>query len=274
MMRREPRQIPLPQHRHEFLEVVIILSGTGVHTTGAVRHALQAGDVLVISKRRPHGFERTQGLNLVNIVIREDTLPRLARDLRQLPGYHALFALEALHWRQKNFASRLRLSASELAQVGEWADRLESETKDLGRGGAVLAEAYLVLILGLIARRYDRPSRSATPAGDRMGRLLSWIEAHLHEALPVARLAKQAGMSERSFYRKFISSTGLSPLAYLLRQRISLARELLLADSSARIGEVATACGFEDSNYFSRVFHVHAGVTPRGFALRQGGARG
>ncbi len=273
MMHREPRQLPMRQHRHEFLEVVIILSGVGMHTTGEVHHAVQAGDVLVISRRRPHGFERTQGLNLVNILIREDTLPRLARDLRQLPGYHALFALESLHWRQKNFASRLRLSAAELSQVSEWADRLETETRDLGKGGSVLAEAYLVLILGLMARRYDPSARMSTPSGIGMGRMLSWIESHLREALTVSLLAERAGMSVRSFYRTFQSVTGLSPLAYLLQQRISLAKELLLADPSARIGEVAAECGFEDSNYFSRVFHSRTGVAPRDFVKIQGEIR-
>ena len=269
MVHRETRQLPLRQHRHEFLEVVIILSGEGVHSTGEVRHPIQAGDVLVIARWRPHGFERTQGLNLVNILIREDTLPRLARDLRQLPGYHALFTLESVHWKQKSYASHLRLSPADLVQVSEWADRLEEETRHLGEGGYVLAEAYLVLIMGLMARRHGRPSQGAGRPESGMGRLLSWIEAHLHEPLSVPLLAERAGMSVRSFHRHFKAAIGQAPLDYVLRQRMVAARDLLHADPAARIGEVAVRCGFDDSNYFSRVFRSHVGVAPRDFLQKQ-----
>ena len=263
---RPPRQLPSRQHRHEFLEVVIILSGEGVHTTGRVRHPSQAGDVLVIPRSRSHGFERTRGLNLVNILIREDTLPRLARDLRQLPGYHALFAVESERWRQKTYASRLHLNPSELSLVSEWADRLEEESRHVGEGGDVLAEAYLVLILGLLARRQGSPVRSASRPASGIGRLLSWIEAHLHEPLSVPMLAARVGMSVRSLHRHFESAMGVTPFDYVLGQRIALAKEMLAEDPAARIGEVAARCGFDDSNYFSRVFRSRAGVAPREFA--------
>lgn len=234
--------------------------------TGTVRHSIQAGDVLVISRRRPHGFERTRGLNLVNIIIREDTLPRLARDLCGLPGYHALFTLESVHWRQKSYVSRLRLNPSDLSQVSEWADRLEEETLHPGNGGFVLAEAYLILIMGLMARRYGGPSRLLARPENGMGRLLSWIETHLHEPLNVPVLAGRAGMSVRSFHRHFQAGTGLAPMDYVIRRRLDSAKDRILADPTARIGEVAARCGFEDSNYFSRVFRAHTGIAPREYA--------
>ena len=101
-----------------------------------------------------------------------------------------------------------------------------------------------------------------------MGRLLSWIEAHLHEPLSVPLLAERAGMSVRSFHRHFRAATGHAPLDYVLRQRMATAKELLRADPAVRIGEVAARCGFEDSNYFSRVFRSHAGVAPRDFSRK------
>jgi len=268
VVHREPRQRPVHQHRHEFLEVVVILSGEGVHATGAVRHRIQAGDVLVIARRRPHGFEQTRGLNLVNILIREDALPRLARDLRGLPGYHALFALESVRWSQKSYASRLHLNPSELSLVSEWTDCLEEETTRAAQGRFVLAEAYLILIMGLLARNYGRPSKLASRPESHMGRLLSWVESHLHELLDIAVLAGRAGMSVRSFHRHFRAATGTSPQEYVIRQRMASAKEMLLANPSARIGEVASHCGFEDSNYFSRVFRSRTGIAPRDFAAK------
>ena len=259
-------QKPIRQHLHEFLEIAIILSGEGVHVTGSLHHPIAAGDVLVISRRRPHGYERTCGLNLVNLLVREDALPRLARDLRFLPGFHALFTLESMRWSRENYASRLRLAPADLAQVGEWANRLEEETQRPEQGGRVLAEAYLVLIMGLLVQRYSRPGRLAALPEGGMGRVLSWIESYLAEPLSVAQLAQQAGMSARSFHRHFRKATGWTPLQYLLRQRIARARDHLGTRPAQRIGELATQCGFDDSNYFSRVFRARTGMSPRRFS--------
>ena len=267
---RQPHQAPMVQHRHEFLELAVVLSGEGVHVTGQFQHRIQAGDVLVLSRLRPHGYERTQGLNLINILIREDSLQRLARDLRHLPGFHALFVLESLRWNQQSYASRLRLNASDLAQINEWANRLEEEIARVRQGGNVLAEAYLTLIMGLLVRRYDRPARQAKPAAARpeagMGRLLSWVEVHLAERLTVAALARQTGMSVRSFYRHFHATIGQTPLDYVLGQRIARAKELLATHRSEQIDAIAAQCGFEDGNYFSRVFNQRTGMTPRQYS--------
>ncbi|MEJ0000311.1 MAG: helix-turn-helix domain-containing protein [Verrucomicrobiota bacterium] len=265
---RQPRQLAIRQHRHEFLELAIVLSGEGTHVTGKLRHLLAAGDVLVISRHRPHGYEQPRGLNLLNILIREDALPRLARDLRHLPGYHSLFVLESLRWSQQTYASRLRLGAEDLAQVSEWANRLEEETLRPHQGGHVLAEAYLTLIMGLLVRCYGRPSRLARKPESALGRTLSWIEAHLAEPLTVPLLARQAGMSVRSFHRHFRAATGHSPLHYILQQRLARAKESLAANPFEPIAAVAARCGFDDSNYFSRVFRAHCGRSPRAFSRR------
>jgi AraC-like DNA-binding protein len=262
---RQTHQDPIRQHRHEFLELAIVLSGQAVHITGKFQHRIETGDVLVISRHRPHGYEQTRGLNLLNILIREDALPRLTRDLRRLPGFHPLFALESLRWSQQSYASRLRLNSTDLAQLSEWANRLEEETLRPQQGGHVLAEAYLTLIMGLLVRCYGRPSRLAARPEAGMGRLLSWIETHVAEPINVPLLARQAGMSVRSFHRHFRAATGRTPQDYLVRQRIARAREALAAHPAERIDTVAAQCGFEDSNYFSRVFRNRTGMAPRHF---------
>ncbi len=92
---RQQRQFPIGQHRHEFSELVLVIGGTGIHVTGKFRQELIRGDVIVITGRRAHGYEKTQGLNLLNILIRRDWLPRIGGELHMLPGYHVLFGKTA-----------------------------------------------------------------------------------------------------------------------------------------------------------------------------------
>ena len=274
VVHRVPRQAPILNHRHEFCEIVIILSGTGVHVTGGFRREIEGGDVLVINSHRSHGYERTRGLNLVNILIHDEVLARIERTLRDVPGYHALFNTKAERWNRPQERDRIRLNAAERAQAGEWIDRLEAESRTDSPENALIAEAYLTLIAGMIARRYRggaERGKGASLAG--IGGVVSWIEQNLDQPVRVAALARRAGMSERSFYREFRKTMGCAPVEYVLQARLLRAAELLRAGGHRRIAEVAQACGFSDSNYFSSCFRRFKGCSPRAFGVGDGATR-
>jgi transcriptional regulator GlxA family with amidase domain len=57
---------------------------------------------------------------------------------------------------------------------------------------------------------------------------------------------------------------GVSPIAYLRRQRIERARRLL-RETDLPVGAIALQVGFNDFSYFARTFREVVGVTPRGY---------
>ncbi len=263
---REPRQSDMPAHRHDFIEIVIVLSGAGVHVTQGMRQQLQRGDVLVINSSRSHAYEDSRNLNLVNILIREDIFQETERELGTLPGYHALFTLEPVRWRQRKFTSHLRLKAEDLKLASGWVDALEEETRNTLEGRLLLARSWIILLVGLLARRYGKNTAYAPRLEMRLGRVLSRIEKDSCEKFTMAELARQAAMSERTFLRRFREATGFSPIDYIIRARIRRATELLAASSSGlTITEIAFRCGFQDSNYFSRQFRRFIGMSPRSY---------
>jgi AraC-like DNA-binding protein len=82
------------------------------------------------------------------------------------------------------------------------------------------------------------------------------------EAPPdIEALAAELKVSYRWFRRAFAQHTGLSPHRYLLEIRLARARDLL-AQSSLSTKEIALRTGFEDAQYFSRLFHKKVGVPP------------
>ena len=102
------------------------------------------------------------------------------------------------------------------------------------------------------------------PIPFRIGDSLKYIKTHFQHTVSVEQLAKDAGMSRRSFFQQFKNVTGCSPIQYLIRLRISRSADLL-RQSGLRINEIAYQCGFPDSNYFCKVFHRHTGMSPRQF---------
>ena len=79
--------------------------------------------------------------------------------------------------------------------------------------------------------------------GGRLGRVLERMRAGPAGDTTIAKLARTAGMSRRTFMRRFKASTGTTPGAWLANARIARARELLKY-SAHDIEEIATAAGF------------------------------
>lgn len=90
---------------------------------------------------------------------------------------------------------------------------------------------------------------------------VSYLEQNLVEPLQLAELASRAGISASHLGALFNEQCGCSPMQYL--QRCRLERACWLLDNPyLRIHEVAAACGYEDVNYFVRLFRQRFGQPP------------
>jgi transcriptional regulator GlxA family with amidase domain len=104
-------------------------------------------------------------------------------------------------------------------------------------------------------------------AEDTFGMLHAWIEAHLAEDLSLAALARQAGMSERSFSRHYVEATGLTPARSVERLRVEAARRLL-SDSRLPVKRISQRCGFGSEETMRRSFLRLLSVTPQDYRAR------
>lgn len=97
----------------------------------------------------------------------------------------------------------------------------------------------------------------------RIGFVIEYIKKNLHQKLSIDNIAKMAYVSKSNFFKMFKQELGISPNEYILQERISRAKELLIQQES--IKEVAFQTGFSDTNYFTRVFKQFEGKTPKSF---------
>jgi transcriptional regulator GlxA family with amidase domain len=101
----------------------------------------------------------------------------------------------------------------------------------------------------------DRPNGRFAP-------LLGWAREHLHERLPVERLAERAAMSPRHFARAFAAETGITPAKAIERLRLEAARDIV--ESSAEpIEGIAIRAGFGDPERMRRAFIRAFGQPPQ-----------
>ncbi len=103
----------------------------------------------------------------------------------------------------------------------------------------------------------------------------AWALEHLRRPIQLAELAATAGMSVRTFSRRFLAETGLTPGQWLTAQRIQLARRLL-ESTDLPIDQVAEQAGFGSSSSLRQHLHGVVGVSPaayrRTFQYAQAGA--
>ncbi|MDN3360073.1 DJ-1/PfpI family protein [Actinomadura sp. DC4] len=71
------------------------------------------------------------------------------------------------------------------------------------------------------------PRSVPEPLGDLFAGTREWALAHLAEPLTLEALARNARVSARTFSRRFVQDTGYTPMQWVLRARVDLARELL-----------------------------------------------
>ena len=92
--------------------------------------------------------------------------------------------------------------------------------------------------------------------------MISHVQNDFREEVNLEKLATVACMSRRTLDRQFKSMMGMTPIEYVNNVRIELSLSLL-RDPRQSISDVAYAVGFRDSNYFSRRFRGHLGMSPR-----------
>lgn len=91
-----------------------------------------------------------------------------------------------------------------------------------------------------------------------------WALRRLHEPLTLPDLATHAGTSVRTLTRRFHAETGLSPLQWLLHQRVQRARELL-ETTSLPMGQVAERSGLGSQDSLRQHVHRKLGLTPSAY---------
>ncbi|MFD9456282.1 MULTISPECIES: GlxA family transcriptional regulator [unclassified Streptomyces] len=99
---------------------------------------------------------------------------------------------------------------------------------------------------------------------ERLAEVLAWVRENLHEALPVAELARRAMMSKRSFARRFAAATGTTPHAWLRGLRLSGAEELL-ETTDLPVEEIARRVGYGSAAVLREQFVRRRGVPPRSY---------
>ena len=140
--------------------------------------------------------------------------------------------------------------------------------EDLGHAAALAVARYLVVYLKRPGGQAQFSDALKLQARDEaFDRLHGWILSHLAHDLSVKSLAERAGMSPRTFARRYRELVGLTPARGVERLRVEAARQMLSA-GPLPIKSIARRCGFGSEETMRRSFLRQIGVTPHDYRQR------
>jgi len=118
-----------------------------------------------------------------------------------------------------------------------------------------------------------RPSAAGSDGGLTRPRQLvksavAYILQNYTKPLTLEEVAQQVHLSPAYFSYLFRREQGRTFTDYLTATRLDKAKELLRADPALSISDVAGQVGYEDANYFSRLFKKKTGFTPARYRKR------
>jgi transcriptional regulator GlxA family with amidase domain len=112
------------------------------------------------------------------------------------------------------------------------------------------------------AQYIERPV--ASPLTGSLEPTRAWALERLDTPLTIRELARHAHVSERTFARRFVAETGVTPLQWLLRERVLTAREML-ETTQASVEEIAGRCGFGTTASLRAHFRRQQATTPTAY---------
>jgi AraC-like DNA-binding protein len=138
---------------------------------------------------------------------------------------------------------------------------------DLGSGECdrAVANARLMNILLLIHRAVTAPGPGPETSGGKRKRLVSrakaYIDRFFRDSIRLEDVAEDLQVSPFYLSRIFSRESDFSLVEYLTEKRLGEAKKLL-GEGRFHVAEVARMVGYEDANYFSKVFKRRVGCPP------------
>ncbi len=249
----EPGPI-LKKHWHEEFMIFYIEKGSAVIHCNFQPIPVEAGDLVIINSNDIHYVENCcDHLVETYIIIDFAFLLSHKEDLCQTK-YIAPLLQNRIRFQNK-ITNDDELTRQVLDLIREYQQKLQ--------GYELLIKAGLYSILGLLLRRHTVPvtHKVESRRHHQLRPVLKYVDEHYDQKITLEGLATMANMSRHHLCRLFKNITGMPPIEYVNHLRINAAMKLL--QHQLPVSEVALIVGFNDSNYFSRLFKKYKNVSPQ-----------
>jgi len=153
-----------------------------------------------------------------------------------------------------------------------WNAHHSERLEDIFVNQPLIAQANLMLIIEMFSDLTDlfTSENMIDHTGiDVPSKLAGYIQQHIDETIPLARAASKMNLSASRLSHLIKERYGISYTVLVRRLKMEQARFLLSHYHYMTIAEIASATGFSDPQYFSRIFRQEGNMTPSAYRKQQ-----
>ncbi len=245
-------------HRHDFLEIVQVVSGHGLHRVGEREFLTTPGDLFIINHNVPHGFfpptpDEPLDLVVYNCVFKPSFLDASLLGADQFAEIAQSYLFRSLFPASVQPDADIRLSGTELETFGSLFETMHREYREQKLGYVEVIRANLILLL---LRMFRLLSDSAVTAS------LDGTDQDSDQPMPIGSPCTAEPGQLASAADQAMPAPGLTASTEALHRDIvhkAMAYMKTHATQDLRLEEVAMQ-SFVSKHHFSRLFHEVTGV--------------
>lgn len=256
----------IPWHDHDFYEIGIVESGSGLHVSTSGTEPFRRGTVVLVPPGAGHEYRGCVDMRVLNCFFRAELdaleLSWAFRDtgLRRLfypPGTAVPRGERPVVVRQ--------LDELELCRMLEALDAIRALPPERRTHAAELGHLLVALdslAAGVATGSAPVPVRPAS--SQLVAQACELLERELTHPWTLAELSARLYVGPFHLARQFVRSVGMPPMRYLARWRAQRAAGLLVSTDQS-VAAIGAAVGWPDPSQFSRRFRAEFGVSPRAY---------
>jgi len=261
-----PDYVGIP-HRHEYIEVVYVISGTATHTVEDKSYTVKRGDLCFINVNTVHMFcenrKSPEPLVVYDLMFTPQFFDRALTRGHGLEALGDSYLFRALPKGQPGKDASFEVSENLHSKFSELFNRMYDEYRSRSSGYMEIIRAYLLLVVVTAMRMHAAADRQNTGRSKEQlaQKVMGYIEENYRRPITVQDLAESLYLTPDYLGRVFKEVTGQTISAQIQSVRIRNACRLLIS-TSRTVTDIAAACGFGDAKNFYSVFKKYMGMPP------------
>lgn len=244
-------------HWHVEFEFVYVENGTAVFSVGEKQVTLEAGQGFFVNSKVLHRFYSKEGAVIPNFVF----VPTFIAPQSSLIYKKYVESIEHSTLEGLTFLPEIPWQADILHVMEKIVQVQKEEKDDELKTSFLVQELWYLIYLHVEETKLEEKKEDFTSSQARLQLMMQYIHQHFGEKISLEDIAEQAVVSKSTalnLFRRYLHDT---PVHYLLKYRLQESASLLVT-TQKKVMVIAQNVGFENVDYFCKMFKKYYKKTP------------
>ena len=263
-------------HKHDFIEIVYVISGSARHYMGEYIYEVHKGDLIIVNYGTQHTFipldDRGESFSTYDLLFTTELFEITGIGKYDFSSLASSYLFYSMFPDSNSVNNSLNLIRSNSKDFQDILGKIYSEYTSRKSGFMSMIRAYLIELITLIFREIDQKTISGTTKEQRevVNKAIDYMKHHYNTRINLDSIVSDIFLSKDYFRQLFKKTTGMSVTDFIQKTRVDEACRLLTS-SNRTVFDIAGDCGFTDIKFFYKTFKKITGKTPSEYRKQKEG---